>query len=105
MRAGLLCGHSDRWIALDCYPIQFLEGPDNYDALMLSRESPTPRARTYADRLSENSREVTLVAEADHSGERQPAIAQLFLGLRDALLNEPLVRLRSDVRFLRRRCR
>jgi hypothetical protein len=27
-------------------------------------ERPTPRARTYTDRLSENSREVTLVAEA-----------------------------------------
>jgi len=27
-------------------------------------ERPTPRAGTYADRLSENSREVTLVAEA-----------------------------------------
>jgi hypothetical protein len=29
---------------------------------LLSLESPTPRARTYADRLSESSREVTLVA-------------------------------------------
>ena len=47
-----------------CYPIRFLNGPDNYDARLLSLEGPTPRARTYADRLSENSREVTLVAEA-----------------------------------------
>jgi hypothetical protein len=45
-------------------PIRFLNGPDNYDARLLSLESPTPRARTYADRLSENSREMTLVAEA-----------------------------------------
>jgi hypothetical protein len=35
-----------------------LNGPDNYDARLLSLESPTPRARTYADRLSENAREV-----------------------------------------------
>ena len=41
----------------------FFDGPDNYDARLLSHESPTPRARTYADHLSENSREVTLVAE------------------------------------------
>jgi hypothetical protein len=47
-----------------CYPIPFLNGPDNYDARLLSLEGPTPRAWTYADRLSENSREVTLVAEA-----------------------------------------
>jgi hypothetical protein len=31
---------------------------------LLSLKSPTPRARTYADCLSESSREVTLVAEA-----------------------------------------
>ena len=83
MRAGLRCGHSDRWIALDVGPIRFLIGPDNYNARLLSLEGPTPRARTYADRLSENSREVTLVAEAalrGHIGERQPVIAQLFLG-------------------------
>ena len=54
MRAGLRRGHSDRWIALDVTRSAFLNGS----------ESPTPRARTYADRLSENSREVTLVAEA-----------------------------------------
>ena len=50
----------------------FFNGPDNYDARLLSPESPTPRARSYADRLSENSREVTLVAEAalrGHIGE------------------------------------
>lgn len=55
-----------------CYPIPFLNGPDNYDARLLSLESPTPRARSYAERLSENSREVTLVAEAalrGHIGE------------------------------------
>jgi hypothetical protein len=33
-------------------------------ARLLSLESPTPRSRTCTDRLSENSREVTLVAEA-----------------------------------------
>jgi hypothetical protein len=55
-----------------CYPIPFLNDPDNYDARLLSLESPTPRARSYADRLSENSREVTLVAESalrGHIGE------------------------------------
>jgi hypothetical protein len=64
MRAGLRCGHSDPWIALDVARSVFLNGTDNYDASLLSLEGPTPRARTYADRLSENSREVTLVAEA-----------------------------------------
>jgi hypothetical protein len=54
MRAGLRRGHSDRRIALDVTRSTFLNGP----------ESPTPCTRTYADRLSENSREVTLVAEA-----------------------------------------
>ena len=52
------------WIALDVTRSAFLNGPDNYDARLLSLESPTPRARTYTDRLSENSREVALVAEA-----------------------------------------
>ena len=48
-----------------CCPIGFfLNGPDSYDARLLSLEGQTPRARTYADRLSENSREVTLVAKA-----------------------------------------
>jgi hypothetical protein len=64
MRAGLRCGHSDRWIALNVTRSAFLNGTDNYDARLLSLEGPTPRARTCADRLSENSREVTLVAEA-----------------------------------------
>src|SRR5258708_8033639 len=32
-----------------CHPIRFLNGPDNYDTRLLSLESPTPRARTYAD--------------------------------------------------------
>jgi hypothetical protein len=49
---------------LDVTRSAFFNGPDNYDARLLSLESPTPRARTYADCLSENSREVTLVAEA-----------------------------------------
>src|ERR1700730_17847092 len=51
------------WGSLDrarCYPIAFLNGPDKYGARLLSPEGPTPCARTYADRLSENSREVTL---------------------------------------------
>ena len=50
--------------ALDVAISAFSKGPYNYDARLLSLESPTPRARTYADRLSESSREVTLVAEA-----------------------------------------
>jgi hypothetical protein len=52
-------------------------------------ERSTPRARTYADRPSELSREMGLIAEAalrGHIGERQPVIAQLFLGQHDALL-------------------
>ena len=64
MRAGLRCGHSDRRIALNVTRSVFLTGPDNYDARLLSLESPTPRARAYADRLSESSREVTLVQES-----------------------------------------
>jgi hypothetical protein len=64
LRAGAYDGSSDRWIALDVTQSAFLNGTDNYDARLLSLESPTPRARTYADRLSESSREVTLVAEA-----------------------------------------
>jgi hypothetical protein len=46
-------------------------------------ERPTPCAWTYTDRPFELSREVTLVVEAalrGHIGERQPVIAQLFLG-------------------------
>jgi hypothetical protein len=53
-------------------------------------ERPTPRARTYASNALEMSREMTLIAEAafrGHIGERRSAIAQLFLGERDALLN------------------
>jgi hypothetical protein len=46
-----------------CCPIRFLNSTDNTTRL-LSLESPTPCARTYADCLSESSREVTLVAEA-----------------------------------------
>jgi hypothetical protein len=64
MRAGLRCGLSDRWIALDVTRPVFLNGPDNYDARLLLLENPAPRARTYSDRLSENACEVTLVAEA-----------------------------------------
>jgi hypothetical protein len=44
-------------------PVQPLADFDRHGRLLLF-ESPTPRARTYADRLPENSREVTLVAEA-----------------------------------------
>ena len=65
-----------------CCPIRFLNSTDNTTRL-LSLESPTPCARTYADCLSESSAQVTLVAEAalgGHIGERQPVIAQLFLG-------------------------
>jgi hypothetical protein len=61
----------------------FLSSPDNYDARLLSLESSAPRARTYADRLPEGSREVTLVAEAalySHIRQRQPVIAHFFLG-------------------------
>jgi hypothetical protein len=56
---------SFRWLdRFDITRSAVFDGPDNYGARLLSLESPTPRARTYADRLSENSREVTLVAEA-----------------------------------------
>ena len=51
-----------RWTVLD------VKGLGNQDARLLSLESTTPRTRTYADRLSENSREVTLVAEAALGG-------------------------------------
>jgi hypothetical protein len=51
-------------IALDVNRSAFLNVTDNYGARLLSLKSPTPRARTYADRLSESSAEVTLVAEA-----------------------------------------
>ena len=51
-------------IALAVTRSAFLNGTDNYDTRLLSLKSPTPRARTYADCLSESSREVTLVAEA-----------------------------------------
>jgi hypothetical protein len=76
-------GYPDRWLALDVNRSAFMNGPSTYDARLLLLESPTPRARTYADRPSELSREVTLVGEAalcGHIGERQPVIAQLFLG-------------------------
>jgi hypothetical protein len=82
MRAGLLCRLSG-WLALDVNRSAFMNGPSTYDARLLLLENPTPRARTYADRPSELSREVTLVGEAalcGHIGERQPVIAQLFLG-------------------------
>src|SRR5258705_11970294 len=67
-------------------------------ARLLFLERPTPCAWTYANNALEMSREMTLIAEAalrGYIGERQPAIAQLFFGLRDALLNEPLVRRHS----------
>jgi hypothetical protein len=66
--ARLRRGHSDCWIALDVTRSACLDSTDNYDARLLSLESPTPRARTYADRLSESSREVTLVAETARRG-------------------------------------
>ena len=46
-------------------------------------ERPTPCAWTYANNAGEESREMTLIVEAAlrcHIGERQPVIAQLFLG-------------------------
>jgi hypothetical protein len=49
---------------LDVAQSALLNSPDNCDARLLSLVSPTPRTRTYADRPSENSREMTLVAEA-----------------------------------------
>jgi hypothetical protein len=61
---GPTVGSSGSWDRTRCHPIRFLNGPDNHDTRLLSLECPTPRAWTYADRLSENSREVTLVAEA-----------------------------------------
>jgi hypothetical protein len=63
MRAGLRCCHLDRWIALNVTRSAYLNGTDIYDTRLLSLESPAPRAGTHADRLSESSREVTLVAE------------------------------------------
>jgi hypothetical protein len=68
-RAGLRCGHSDRWIALDVTGCAFLNGADNYGAELLSLESATPRTRTYTDRLSKSSREMTLVAESALCGD------------------------------------
>jgi hypothetical protein len=46
-------------------------------------ERPAPCARSYANNAGEVSREMSLIAEAAlrcHIGERQPVIAQLFLG-------------------------
>jgi hypothetical protein len=65
-----------------CYQSVFFER-SRYLRCLLLLKSPTPRARTYADRPSELSREVTLIAEAAlrrHIGERQPVIAQFLLG-------------------------
>jgi len=56
----------------------------------LLHESPTPRARTYANGVCGSSREVTLVAEArgrSYIGQRQPPVAQLFLCHLDAALH------------------
>jgi hypothetical protein len=50
-------------------PDPLFERPDNYDARLLRLEGATPRARTYADRVCENAREVTLVAEAALRGQ------------------------------------
>ncbi len=82
MRAGLRCGHSDRWIALDVTRSAFLNGPDNYAARLLSPESPTPRARSYADRLSENSREVTLVTSTQGTNTKKMAVPMTAAALR-----------------------
>ena len=52
-------------------------------ARLLFFERPTPCPWTYANNALEVSREMTLIAEAalrGHIGERQPVIAQLFLG-------------------------
>jgi hypothetical protein len=61
-------------------------------------ESSTPCVRTYANHLCENSRKVTLVAEAGgrgQIGERKPPVAQHFLCHLDAALHEPSVRCHS----------
>jgi hypothetical protein len=61
---------------------------DYFCSLFLER--PTPRARTYADRPCENSREVTLVAEAagrGHISQRHPPVPQRFLCHLDAALH------------------
>jgi hypothetical protein len=57
-------------------------------SLFLSRS--TPCAWSYTNNAGEVTREMRVVAEAalhGHIGERQPVIAQLFLGQHDALLN------------------
>jgi len=57
-------------------------------SLFLSRS--TPCAWSYTNNAGEVTREMRVVAEAalhGHIGERQPVIAQLFLGQQDALLN------------------
>jgi bacterioferritin-associated ferredoxin len=98
-------GCQDRWIALDVTRPAVLSGPGTAceirrnSARLLFRERPAPCAWTYADDAFEVSREMTLIAEAalrGHIGERQPVIAQLFLGQHDALLNQPVVRRHSQ---------
>jgi hypothetical protein len=57
-----------------CCPIRFFwNGADNRGAIA---ESPTPRARTYADRLSENSRKVALTCASAASPARYSATAR-----------------------------
>jgi hypothetical protein len=54
---------------------------DDFCSLFLER--PTPCAWGYPNNAGEVSREMTLIAEAalrGHIGEREPVIAQLFLG-------------------------
>ena len=82
-------GCPDRWIALDVTRPAVLNGPgtavksEGNSARWLFLERPTPCAWTYANNAGEVLREMTLIAEAalrGHIGERQPVIAQLFLG-------------------------
>jgi hypothetical protein len=52
-------------------------------------ERSTPCAWSYTNNADEVTREMRVIAEAalrGHIGERQPVIAQLFLGQHDALL-------------------
>src|SRR4029077_20504712 len=56
-------------------------------SLFLSRS--TPCAWSYTNNAGEVTREMRVIAEAElrgHIGERQPVIAQLFLGQHDTLL-------------------
>jgi hypothetical protein len=71
-----------------CHPTRCFERPGlaceiRRKLRSLSLERPTPCAWRYANNALEMPREMTLIAEAalrGHIGERQSAIAQLFLG-------------------------